>query len=111
MDLYLTNVLVVVGLMVVTWLVSLAMRDASIVDPVWGLAFVVIAWATLLQLGGPSATASRAVLLTALVSIWGLRLAIYLAWRKAGMGEDFRYVRMRERFTTTSRWAKMSIWP
>ena len=109
MDLYLTNALVVVGLMVATWLVSLAMRDASIVDPVWGLAFVVIAWATLFQLGGPSAAAPRAALLTALVTIWGLRLAIYLAWRKAGMGEDFRYVKMRERFGPSFPWISLVV--
>ena len=60
MELYLTNLLVVVGLMVVVWLASLALRDASIVDPVWGLAFVVIAWSTLIQLGGVNGVAGGA---------------------------------------------------
>ena len=31
-------------LMVGTWLVSLPLRNASIVDIVWGLGFVVVAW-------------------------------------------------------------------
>ena len=29
-----------------TWLLSLAWHDASIVDPVWPLGFVVVAWVT-----------------------------------------------------------------
>jgi steroid 5-alpha reductase family enzyme len=97
MELYLVNLVAVAALMLGTWLVSLALRDVSIVDPVWGLAFVVIAWATVLQLGGPGEAPARAMLIVGLVSIWGLRLAGYLAWRKAGMGEDERYVRMRQR--------------
>ena len=36
----------IVVLMVATWLLSLAWRDASIVDPVWPLGFVVVAWVT-----------------------------------------------------------------
>ena len=32
------------GLMVLTWVASLVRRDASLVDRVWGLAFVVLAW-------------------------------------------------------------------
>lgn len=115
MELYLANLLVVAALMVVVWVASLALRDASIVDPVWGLVFVVIAWATLLQLrgaggeGGGDGPAARAVLLVALVTIWGLRLAIYLGWRKAGMGEDHRYVRLRERFGPGFPWISLVV--
>jgi len=36
---------VVVGAMVLLWLVSLAARDASIVDIFWGPGFVAVAWA------------------------------------------------------------------
>ncbi len=35
----------IAALMLATWLVSLVRKDASIVDIVWGLGFVVIAWA------------------------------------------------------------------
>ena len=34
----------VVALMVLTWLLSLALKDASIVDIGWGFGFVVVAW-------------------------------------------------------------------
>ena len=35
---------IVTVLMVLVWIVSVALRDASIVDPIWGLGFVLVAW-------------------------------------------------------------------
>ncbi len=84
----------ILGLMVATWVASLVRRDASLVDRVWGLAFVVGAWAYALVDGDWTA---RTWLMVALVTVWGLRLSIYLTWRNWGEGEDHRYVRMRER--------------
>jgi len=87
----------IVALMVGTWLVSLAWRDASIVDPVWPFGFVVVVWVTRVIADGNNA---RQWLLVALVSIWGLRLSGYLAWRKRGAPEDFRYQAMRRHWGT-----------
>ena len=39
----------------------------------------------------------RGLLISVLTSLWGLRLAIYLAWRNVGKGEDHRYRELRER--------------
>ncbi len=86
---------VIAILMVGTWLLSLILRNASIVDVTWGLGFVAIAWAGRIATHGNSA---RQWLLTALVSVWGLRLAGYLFWRNHGKGEDFRYRAMRKRW-------------
>lgn len=80
--------------MIATWLVSLARSDASIVDIIWGLGFVVAAWSAFLTAGEPSA---RGILALALVSVWGLRLTAYLMWRNLGKPEDFRYQAMRRR--------------
>jgi steroid 5-alpha reductase family enzyme len=82
-------------LMLGTWLLSLLLRNASIVDIVWGLGFVVVAWVVRLQ--GDTETA-RQWLLVALVTIWGLRLAGYLFWRNHGQPEDYRYRAMRKRW-------------
>jgi steroid 5-alpha reductase family enzyme len=82
----------IVVLMGVTWIVSLAWKDASIVDPVWPFGFVVVAWVTRLVADGNDA---RQWLLVALVTLWGLRLSAYLAWRKRGAPEDHRYQAMR----------------
>lgn len=81
-------------LMIVTWLVSLVRRDASIVDITWGFGFVVVAWVVRFQ--GDTNTA-RQWLLVILVSVWGLRLTAYLWWRNRGQPEDFRYQAMRRR--------------
>ena len=82
-------------LMVATWLLSLVLHNASIVDVAWGLGFVVVAWTVRLTAHGDPA---RQNLLTALVTIWGLRLALYLLWRNHGKGEDFRYRAMRKQW-------------
>lgn len=85
--------LVILAYMVSIWLVSLAIRDASIVDIFWGPGFLIVGWAVFLAVGnqGP-----RAVLMLALVTTWGLRLGLYLLSRNWGKGEDFRYAKWRE---------------
>ena len=80
--------------MVATWLVSLLLRNASIVDIVWGGGFVLVAW--IARTIGDGDT-GRLNLLTAMVTIWGSRLALYLWWRNHGQEEDFRYQSMRRR--------------
>jgi steroid 5-alpha reductase family enzyme len=82
----------IAALMVSTWAVSLPMRNASIVDIVWGLGFVVVGW-TAWSVGRGGTV--RPTLVVAMVSLWGLRLASYLWWRNHGKGEDFRYRAMR----------------
>lgn len=82
------------ALMVATWVASLVRRDASLVDRVWGFAFVVIAWAYAVA---ADVWTPRTWLMLALVSIWGLRLSIYLTWRNWGHGEDPRYQAMRRK--------------
>ncbi len=83
----------VVALMLTTWVISLALTNASIVDLVWGFGFVLIGWIARFTADGVPA---RQNLLLVLVTVWGLRLTAYLTWRNAGKGEDFRYVKMRQ---------------
>jgi steroid 5-alpha reductase family enzyme len=86
--------LAIVALMLTTWIVSVMIKNASIVDIVWGLGFVVVAWTVRLTVDGDT---TRQNLLVVLVTLWGLRLALYLAKRNIGHGEDFRYVLMRRK--------------
>jgi steroid 5-alpha reductase family enzyme len=90
-----TAALTIVVLMLATWAVSLIVKNASIVDIVWGFGFVCVAWAVRLRVDGLPA---RQNLLVAMTTIWGLRLAIYLFWRNHGKGEDYRYRAMRKRW-------------
>lgn len=93
----------VVVYMLCFWGVSLARRDASIVDIGWGLGFTGIATVTFAMSPGWD---GRRWLVLALTAIWGLRLAGYLWWRNHGQPEDYRYQAMRrhygERFSLIS---------
>ena len=88
-----TAALTIAVLMVGTWLVSLIVKNASIVDIVWGLGFVCVAWAVRLRVEGLEARQNLLVLMT---TIWGVRLATHLFIRNHAKGEDYRYVRMRK---------------
>lgn len=95
----------IVALMLVTWVISLMVRNASIVDIVWGLGFVVVAWTVFLAVDGGNDT--RRILLVLMTTVWGLRLAGYLGWRNHGKPEDYRYRAMRKRWG--SRFALVSL--
>lgn len=85
---------VVAACMVSLWLLSLPLRNASIVDVFWGLGFVILAFVFLAAADGYM---GRKLLVTALVAIWGLRLSLHIARRNRGHGEDYRYVEFRRR--------------
>ena len=87
------------------WLLSIPMKDVSIVDIWWGLSFPAQAWWALLfaqhprddlDADGqqPAAPTPRQVLLLVLVTVWGVRLGGYLLLRKmrGGWIEDHRYM-------------------
>lgn len=78
--------------MLLGWVVSLVLKDASIVDILWGSGFVVVAWTAFAVGDGYD---GRKWLITVLATLWGLRLSGYLAWRNLGKGEDYRYQAMR----------------
>jgi steroid 5-alpha reductase family enzyme len=77
------------------WLLSLPLRDVSIVDPGWGTGFVMVAW---LACALGEGCRGRRLLLGALVSVWGVRLTLHLIARKLReRREDPRYAVMRAR--------------
>jgi steroid 5-alpha reductase family enzyme len=75
------------------WLLSLRMRDTSIVDIAWGPFFLLQAavYAAL----RPEGFDGRQLLVLGLVAVWAVRLATHIAARHAGKGEDERYARWR----------------
>ncbi len=96
--------LAIVTVMLTTWIISVLIKNASIVDITWGFGFVVVAWTVRLTVEGDTA---RQNLLVALVTLWGLRLALYLAKRNLGHGEDFRYVLMRRKHGAKFPWVSL----
>ncbi len=91
------------AVMLLTWAISVRVRDASLADIAWGLSFVAIAVACLAA--GPG-SGDRSLLALVLVAVWGVRLASYVAWRHEG--EDRRYVAMRRRYGDA--FARRSLW-
>lgn len=85
---------ILLGAVAILWVVSLILRDASIVDIFWGLGFAVVAAIGLWS----GETTSRYRVFAVLAIVWGLRLAIYLAWRNWGKGEDPRYQALRRKY-------------
>lgn len=95
-DLLTSSALAIAILMLATWVASVLVNDASIVDIVWGLGVVIATGAA--YLAGPSEEPSgRVLLMLVLVSVWGLRLSGYLALRSIGKGEDRRYQAIRKK--------------
>ncbi|MDX2448733.1 MAG: DUF1295 domain-containing protein [Desulfobacterales bacterium] len=88
-----TNFIAVLGMMLLGWIISLIIKNVTIVDSLWGLGFVLIAWLTYFTAEGFQ---GRMLLISLLVSFWGLRLSLHLSWRNWGHGEDPRYGRWRE---------------
>ena len=88
------NLAAVILMMIIGWLLSLVLKNVTVVDSLWGLGFVMIAWATFFLTEG---YLGRKLLIAFLVTFWGLRLSIYLTRRNWGKGEDPRYGSWREK--------------
>ncbi|MDB5888816.1 MAG: hypothetical protein JWM03_1688 [Rhodocyclales bacterium] len=85
---------VIVAIGFITWLISLACKDVSIVDRVWPIFMLAAGLTYACSLG---ASSSRAVVTLTLAAIWDLRLSGYITWRNWGGEEDRRYQEIRAR--------------
>ncbi|MDD4748194.1 MAG: DUF1295 domain-containing protein [Salinivirgaceae bacterium] len=101
LTLYLQAALVILVLVTTLWLLSVLITNASIVDLFWGFGFVVINAFYVFMSG---ALTPKNILLLVLVTLWGLRLTIYLSWRNIGKGEDFRYQQFRKDYGPKRYW-------
>ncbi len=77
------NFAAVLLMMICGWFISLQFKNVTIVDSLWGLGFVLIAWIAFSMSEG---FMGRKLLIAILVSLWGLRLMVYLSWRNWGKG-------------------------
>lgn len=84
------------AVMLVTFAVAVRAGVHRIVDVAWGLGFTAVAAVTLACSAGHGDPVRR-VLVTALTALWGLRLAVHIARRGRGHGEDPRYEAMLAR--------------
>lgn len=91
LNVYLTALGVLAAVGVGGWLLSLVKNDVSFVDSLWSLFFLIAA----IVYFAPYAPTPRGYLVLALVTIWALRLSIYITWRNWGEPEDARYQEIR----------------
>ncbi|WP_242120507.1 DUF1295 domain-containing protein [Aestuariivivens sediminicola] len=100
-DLFSQAALIIFILVTLLWVWSVFIKNVSIVDIFWGFGFVVVNAFYVFMSG--ELHARKTVILT-LVTVWGLRLAIYLAYRNIGKGEDFRYQEFRRSYGPKRYW-------
>jgi steroid 5-alpha reductase family enzyme len=91
----------VLGLMTVLWLISIYLKNVSIVDNFWGIGFILITFIYYLQ---SEVAYTRLNLVMLLVSLWGLRLSVYLMYRNYGKEEDYRYREFRRSYGPKRYW-------
>ena len=99
--LFLQASLIILAFVILLWIWSVILKNVSIVDIFWGLGFVVVNAFYACMSG--ELTPRKIGALT-LVSIWGFRLAVYLAARNIGKGEDFRYQEFRKYYGPKRYW-------
>jgi steroid 5-alpha reductase family enzyme len=100
-QIYLYGFVVVMTMMTILWIVSIFIKNVSIVDLFWGFGFVLVTVFYFLKSVGND---PRKILVMVLVAIWGLRLSVYLSWRNIGKGEDFRYKQFRKNYGENRYW-------
>lgn len=97
---------VMLALALVAWTIATLRRNAGLVDIFWSLFFLVAAgWYTM----SAAPTGPRTLLVLALVAIWSLRLAIYLAARNWNAEEDHRYRAIRKRNDPGFAWKSLYL--
>ncbi len=98
---YLESLVIILIAITILWLISVAITNASIVDLFWGFGYVTTNTYYFFSTGEPTLTKW---ILFILVTVWGLRLTIYLSWRNIGKGEDFRYQQFRKDYGAHRYW-------
>lgn len=95
MSYFLTLALVLFLSMNFWFLLSLIRKRNDVADVAWGLGFVLLTWVAFFLVGTYE---PRQLLVTFLVTLWGLRLAWHIHARNSKKGEDPRYKVWREQW-------------
>lgn len=81
--------------MTIWFAVSVIRKRNDVADVAWGLGFVLLAWASFVLFGESGV---RGLLVFAMVTLWGTRLAWHIHTRNKGKTEDYRYSAWREKW-------------
>lgn len=95
-DIYLSGLYAMLAFACIGWLISLYRNNVTHVDSMWSLFFVIAGFAYASQM---QSLTVRSYIVLSLVSLWAVRLCIYLTWRNWGPHEDHRYAAIRKNNT------------
>lgn len=87
------TVAVTLAMVLTLWLLSIALRDVSIIDMAFS-GMIAILLLVAHQTGGAGGLIPGLIL--GLVIVWAVRMSVYLVHRNWGHGEDPRYTRLRK---------------
>ena len=88
------SAIIIFSLVYTVWAIHLLLRDASIIDLIWGAGFGVVASILLFSTAEET---PYLILLASLPIIWAIRYTIFIVKRNIGHGEDDRYTLLREK--------------
>jgi steroid 5-alpha reductase family enzyme len=93
MNYFITLVVILFAYMSLWFVFSLIKKRNDVADVAWGLGFVLLSWVSYFISADSSI---RGLIVGALVSVWGLRLAWHIHARNKGKAEDYRYLAWRK---------------
>lgn len=99
-DLYLKLSLLLLAYASLWFIISLIIKRNDVADIAWGLGYVALCIYCFISFSHHT----TALVVYALVSLWGLRLSVYIGLRNANKAEDFRYKQWREEWGRTFYW-------
>ncbi|TNF98454.1 MAG: DUF1295 domain-containing protein [Gammaproteobacteria bacterium] len=102
---YVSALIAMLVIAVITWLISIKKNDVSIVDSIWSL---MILEAGFVYFAVAETWNVRNTLILSLLLIWALRLSIHITSRNWGEGEDRRYQKIRVKYSPN--FAYKSLW-
>ncbi len=87
------TVLLIFVYMNLVFIIAHTKKDNSAADVAWGVGFILVAYFTLLKNG---LFLPRHLLLTGMITLWGIRLSVHVFLHNLGKAEDQRYRRWRQ---------------
>lgn len=85
----------VVVYMTAGFVVACLRKRNDIADIMWGIGFVLIAWGSFFFFWRGALASLPGIIVSTVVTIWGLRLAFHIYLRNRGRPEDYRYAQWR----------------
>jgi len=101
LETYLQGLLLIIAFFTLVWVLSVFLKNASIVDIFWGLGYVLVS--AFYFIVTPEISV-RKIIVTILVAIWGLRLSTHIFLRNMGKPEDYRYQEFRKNYGEKRYW-------